>query len=328
MNERERGLIIFLGVVLVGLAGWYGYGWYSEWVEAREDEILALQDDLNERELAERRAERAAAQLVSWQERSLPADLELAASLYRNWLTQQVEAADWDRPTVDVGRASMKNRQTSTGEREIVYHLLPFSVRGRGSLADAVTFLYRFYASPHLHQIRRLSIKPTEEPGTFDLQVSIEAMSMPTANAIDQLSTVSYQRLRADDESTYREAILGRSPFSEYVPPRPPPPPRRDPPRQETPRPTPPPPPVFDVAKHAVITGITERGSEAEVWVNERTSGKLHKFTVGDSVRIGQFRGTIRRIGTLGVLIDLNDGGQCLLNVGQTLSEGTDLPPS
>ncbi len=329
MNARERNLVIIVAV-LVGLVGlWYGYSWYQDKLDTRYAELERLEDQLAQKQMTERRAAQASRRLDGWEKRSLPADLELAGSLYQTWLTKQVETAKFARANVDAGRPVPRSRTNSQGEREHVYHLLPFTVRGRGTLSDAVGFLYTFYSAPHMHQIRRISLKPTEQANQLDILLSIEAVSMPTADSVDQLSTVAYRRLQAAEQTAYQSAIVSRAPFSEYVPPPPPVARRPEPrptPRPTPPAPTPPPPPEYDIAQHAVITGIVEMDSDTQVWINERTTGRLHQLSIGDPIRIGRFRGRIIEIGTLDVLVELDGGDFRLLTVGESLADGVELP--
>ena len=57
-----------------------------------------------------------------------------------------------------------------------------------------------------------------------------------------------------------------------------------------------------------------------------RTTGKLHKLHHGDSVEVGQFKGTITRIGKYD--IEITTGGQRLLiALGNSLRDSAPLPP-
>ena len=69
-----------------------------------------------------------------------------------------------------------------------MYTRMSFTVRGHVSLADLTQFLYDFYSAGHLQQIRQMTMKPVEHAGELDVNVTIEALSLPNADRKDQLS--------------------------------------------------------------------------------------------------------------------------------------------
>ncbi len=324
MNARERvlaGFAVFLGAGVLGYVLW---GWYASAVEARQSQLEQLEKQLLEQKMELAKGRKASRQLSAWRSQSLPQDVGVAGTKYQNWLTSLVKDAGFEEALVDAGRSLPKSIPAPNNQREVVYRLLPFTIRGKGDLKQLTDFLYAFYQAPHLHQLQRFSIKPTAKRGELELTLNIDAVSLPTAKSTEELSTAEVQRLALTDIKAYHAAIDGRNMFSAYVPPPPPRPKRAAPPVRERPRPTPPPKPRFDSAKFAVISGIIEVGDRPEVWINERTTGKLHKFSEGDQVKIGLFEGTVRRIGTLDVVLQTPEG-QRVFTLGETLHEGVDL---
>lgn len=95
-----------------------------------------------------------------------------------------------------------------------------------------------------------------------------------------------------------------------------PPPPRKpDPPK-----------PAFDTAGFAVVTGIVEVNGEPQVWIDNRTEGKLLKLKEGDAVEVGNFHGKIERIFPKRIEVRTDDK---LLSIqyGQNLLQGQVISP-
>src|SRR5690606_14576134 len=136
----------------------------------RESRIETLRTNIESREQRLAEARRTAQQVEAWEQQSLPAHVEVARSLYQAWLLEAVGRAGMSNPNVD------SSEPTS---RKGLYSILSFSVRGRGSLATLTEFLYDFYRSPHLHQIRTINFSPVGNEGQLDISLSIEAISLP-----------------------------------------------------------------------------------------------------------------------------------------------------
>jgi len=53
----------------------------------------------------------------------------------------------------------------------------------------------------------------------------------------------------------------------------------------------------FDASKFTFLSGVTEVDGEGEIWLHNRTQGKMHKLKVGDEFEIGSIKGVIESIG-------------------------------
>jgi len=156
-------------------------------------------------------------QLARYESQSLPGDWEVARSLYRAWLLELVDDVKLANPTVASGPA-----------RKERYHTLPsFSVRGHGTLEQLKIFLFAFYQTDLLHQIRSLSIRPPAQGNQLDLSMSIEALVLdhiaPDGDDGDQQTVVEEFRQRcsrvsnrlASDNLEDYDVIDRRNLFSE-----------------------------------------------------------------------------------------------------------------
>lgn len=321
MQPREKVLAAVAGLLLLVAGGYLGWGYVDEMFRFREQQSLALEKQIMEQKqimLAGRKAQR---KLTFWKEQSLPTDVQLANTLYQQWLGDSVKNAGLKEYKINPGQ--IVRQRTPNGE-EVLYHKLPFNIRVQGDLGELTDFLYAFYSAPHLHQVRRLSIQPLAKEDQLDLQFSVEALVLDGGFHEKGLSQSRLQRLSLAEAEEYRQAIVERNLFAAYEPPPPPPPPPQ-PKKVETRPPPPPPKPRFDPAKFAVISAIIEVAGQPQVWINDRTAGKILKFREGDSFSIGQLQGSVARIGTLDVVLEHSEGRR-LLTLGESLHEGVDLP--
>jgi len=293
MKQRERILASVVGAMLVIFVGnWLFQAMLQGPLDERRSRGERLRKDIEKKEGQLRLARAAGEQLTAWQRQSLPTDLELARSLYQNWLLELVRVAGFAQPNVDSGE--------TVGKKDI-YQKLPFTVRGQGTLEQLTSFLYNFYRADHLHQVQRLSITPIPRSQQLELSMSIEALVLPDGERKDRLSGRTSDRLAAENLVEYR-AIVERNLFGEGG--------AR----------------AYDESDFAFLTAILEVGGQLEAWFTIRTTGEILKLNVGQPFQVGQFRGRVAEIDSLDVVID-SDNERWLLTLGENLSQATALPP-
>ncbi len=246
---------------------------------------------------------KATEQLDAWRSRSLPSNPETALSLYQNWLLQTARDAGLSTIAID----AVQGRR-----RPGIFHALGFSLQATASLDELTAFLHRFYQAGHLHQILAMGIVPETRGTKLSVQMTIEALSLPTADRTDSLADSPSSRELATLD-TYRKAIGKRNLFAAHQPPPPPSPNTAE----ASPPPTTPP-PRFDPAKHAYLTAIVAVGDRQQAWLFARTSDETFKLFEGDTFEIGGAEGKVLRIGHRDVDIKF-DGRQYLLSLGENL---------
>lgn len=310
MQKREK-ILFALVVSLLGMMGLqYGYNAIDEQFTRRQARIDSLQQDISRKELQVHKGQRAGRALAEYEARSLPADRELARSLYQNWLMTLVEKS---------GLSGGVTSQAPQSQRAN-FDRLSFAVSGQGTLSEVVQLLHDFYSANHLQQVRMLSLKPIEEGKKFELLLGIEALALPGAKHADQLPAEPSTRLALADFAAYQKPITTRNIFAPYTPPPPKPAPKPEPPRVvEKPAPTPPP---FDVAKHTTVSAIISDNGEPQVWLNNRTTGNVLRLNEGGQFEVGTLRGTIGRIGLREIEL-LVDGQRLLVGLGENLRDGS-----
>jgi hypothetical protein len=305
MTQRERILAIITAALLGGLGVKFGADRILASFDARIDRRDGLQAELARKQAQITHARRSARQLAEWEQQSLPANLQLARSLYQNWLVALV-----DRVQLEAAQVNSSAPQVS-GD---AYRRLTFHLTAQGELAQIVRFLHAFYQAGHLHQIRSFTLAPAATGRRLVFAATIEALSLPGATHEDRLNDQPAQRLARAELEGYVQPIVNRNFFEPYMPP-PPPPPRRtasvSPPSQ-------PRPPQFDVARYAFLSAILSVGGEPEAWINVRPTGEVLKLRQGDQLRVGGFQGTVTRIAERHIELDCG-GKPCQVALGKSL---------
>jgi hypothetical protein len=202
MNKRERTLVLLVGLSLLALAAFFGVRKVTDASRARRQQIAAAEKAVRDKTQLLRLSAEPADRLADYQRRSLPSDLEKARSLYQTWLLNLVK---------DVGLEDTQVSVLPARSEKGVYHVLGFSVSGRGNLPKLVSFLHRFYSADMLHRVRRLHAKRVPGTKQLDLSVAIDAVSLPTADSTDKLNEQAARKLVHGDLTAYLAAILQRN---------------------------------------------------------------------------------------------------------------------
>lgn len=304
MTQRERILAIMTVLLLAGLGAKFAADKLLAAFDARTERRDSLQAELAKKQALILHARRSSRQIADWEQQSLPANLQLARSLYQNWLVGLVDRAKLEAVQVN------SSTPQSHGD---AYRRLTFNLSAQGELLQIVHFLHEFYQAGHLHQIRSLALAPAPTGRKLVLSAAIEALSLPSADK-DQLNDQPAQRLAHSTLEDYVQAIARRNFFQPYSPPPPPAPSRPvvlDVPAQ-------PPQPQFDPARYAYLTAILRVSGQPEAWINVRPTGELLRLRQGDVLRVGAFRGTVIRIAERHIELDC-DGKPCQVALGSSL---------
>ena len=172
-------------------------------------------------------------------------------------------------------------------------------------------FSYGFYSAGHLHQIRHMDVKPVENSGDLDLNLTIEALSLPKADRKDRLSQKPGRDLRLAKLDDYRGPIVKRDLFSPGLG-------RRGRSHREG---------TLDLAEYTYVTALVEAGGVQQVWLHDRLANKTWKLGEGDEFSVGQLAGTVRKINRSNEVIVDFDGHRRRLSYGQNLREGVEVAP-
>lgn len=315
LQKREKyllgavvGLLILAGFAVLMM---FGDDRSIDTLNKRRNELdLELKRKKND---LDREAEHAR-QLADWQRRSLPSERNFARSLYDAWLSDLCR------------KSNLQDIDLQSGETEgalRAYTRMPYTINAHATLEHIVDFLYAFYSAGHLHQIRRLEIKPPATRGSsdFEVHISVEALSLPDAVSKTELSTEAGHGLKLSSVAAYVKEIVGRNFFAAYTP-------QVVPNDQRTTGLTTavgPPPRPPDPAKFAKVTSIMEIDGIPFVWLLDRMAGHEWQLAEGDKFKVGGGTGEVDRIDPDGEVILRFEGKLRSLDVGDSLREGKEV---
>jgi hypothetical protein len=308
LQQREKKLLYAAGGLLAVLACYLLlFGGESHSTADLRADLTNSEQELGTRQQLKRETERDAKWMRDWRKRALPSDRITARTLYQTWLRGLADRCHFHPLAVE--SSEMESRAN-------VFTRMKFTVRGHVSLADLTQFLYDFYSAGHLHQIRLLNMKPVEHGSELDVNITIEALSLPNADRTAQLTQEKGKGLQLGKVEEYRGPILKRNLFARYTPPASPvaASKKTDKPQQ----------PV-DNAQFTFITGFTEVDGLPQVWIQDRIAGKVWLLNVGGKFKVGEHSGTVLRIApTREVTLDF-DGHRRRLRDGDNLRGGTEV---
>ena len=329
LNQRERRLALATGCVLMIALVHFSHNAVQSAFDERQTRINSLNQEIESKEVAVLRGKKAAKKLQAWRARSLPEDVELARSLYKNWLAAIVERNQLSQADVTLGANAPKPG---------VFTMIPVTIRGKGRLEQILRLLYEIYQADHLHLVKQVTLIPLADGGAggggfarggtfgggtfgggfsgvgfsmggggdsgprFDLTLMVEALALPAAEHKNGLNDAKADRLAWIDFAEYRQPILARNLFAAYRPPV-----------EEG-----------DPARDTFVTAVTGDDDEYEAWILVRSTGRLMKLEEGDTFDVGKLEAKVARIAPQSVEIETS-GKRRRVNLGSSLSDGREI---
>jgi hypothetical protein len=292
--HRKKLLVAVLGLLALAYSSDWVWSVVTEPLQELRKKQRTLERDLQRRQLDLVRARKAAKALENWSAASLPADPQVARSVYQAWLLQLVSGLGLSGPAVDSTQPSARGGYLS----------ITFSLHARGTLRQWTQFLYEFYRAGYLHQLRSLAVTPLGKRQELDVDVTIEALVLPTAEDAEQLEKLVSDRLAYERFLDY-QPILTRNLFAAG--------------------------PAGAQRDATYLTGINTVGGVPEAWFTFRnqldTDRAVVKLRCGQDLVIGQFQAKVLAIHEHDVVLEA-DGERWLLSIGEKLGDALALPPA
>jgi hypothetical protein len=204
-NSRERLLALIVGCVAVLVAGFFTYSWVKGQFDRRARDITKLTSDIKKFERTAALGRTASSKISRYEQRSLPANADIARTRYQTWLVNEMESTGLIEPDVKFG--------TAQGGEKDIYIKQNFTVDAIGTLPQVVDLLHSFYSVDWLHRITRLSLKPIKDSKLLGITMQIETLSLKKANSIDKLDPIPSSRLALKSRDAYYDTIVGRNIF-------------------------------------------------------------------------------------------------------------------
>jgi Tfp pilus assembly protein PilO len=311
LQKREKILaisIIVLAAVALAYFLWPAQGESTSELQKKVDD---LQKQVDAQKLQALKAKKISDRLAEFQRRALPPNVEVAQTLYQDWLRKLANTYFKKPQFSTLPSQPLRDVSAAGGARQAqrnVYVRFPFNIQCEGSLDKLTGFLYEFYAAGHLHKIANLIVTPVKDSSDLSLNITVEALSLPTATHLDKLCDEPSKRLKLASLDEYKKAIVERNMFAAFAPKR------ERPPRREEPKP----PSKVDPLQFSYLTAIVEANGVPEAWLLERTTGQTFKVHEGEEFTIGKVRAKVNRIGYNEIEIEV-DGQSHTIGYGSNL---------
>lgn len=293
MTTREKQLTVAVAAAGALWAGSQGWVRYRNAVDAAHEAQATAEQELAAAEVEVNRGRRARAQVVAWREQSLPTDVDVAESLYRDWLSGELKAAGLSVPQVS------ERARARVGEEAAE---LTFTVSAKGELKQWLDFFKRFRAAPHLHRLSEATLVPDDERKQLTGTLRVDALSLPDGRRQDKLAQAD-ESADADHEATGEliAAIDQRGPFRPY-----------EGKKKEK---------AESGADKAVVSGFYGGGIGWVVTIRQGDSNDIKRYTVGDKVKFGTFEATLVELDGRRVVYETPEG-KFEVRLGQNFGQG------
>lgn len=203
MTQRERILGGAVGLLVAGFVLYFVGGWFLGIFSWRAEQIDKLTDQKNQLLRDVRMGTAARDELAAFEKRSLPGDLKVAETEYKDWLFALAEEKGLQQVKITPGTA-----KTAKG----IGSSVPTGFVAYGRLPQVVDFLHEIYRVNLLHRINSLKLTPTKDMRYLEVTMNLEALWIDT-NEGTEIPTESGERLAFADVGAYQRAISGRNIF-------------------------------------------------------------------------------------------------------------------
>ncbi len=299
LRKREKVLASVTAALLAVVGLQYAYSTLTGPYGGLRERRNAVDAEVERKQTRLRNAATAKKELEKRRKQSLPSDPELAQSLYHSWLLKQADNAKFSNKNVTFANSKWPHKQG--------YCVLRFNVGAKTTLQQLIEFLHGFYRAGHLHRIVSLTITPDQSGKSLNVQMLVEALSLPGATSKDALAQIDSDRTLAAPE-VYREKIAARNIFAPYEPP---------PPATGNTPPTPP----AKVSEHTRLTGIATVDGRLQACIIVRTTGKQFRLFEGEEAEIEKVKCKVLRIAKHEAEIEV-DSQRRLVLLGKSLTDG------
>ena len=282
-------------LVLLGLMGAIRVGEYvmvsmiEEPLQQRRNRIQQLSGDIRKRQATLSEMRKSGQQMQTWEEQSLPADPEVARTVYRSWLLSLVRSASLQNAVVDSGSPTVRRGRS----RAILLRSLPFSLRARGTLNQFTQVVHRISRAGFLHHVTGFTLNPVGTSGQFDLSLSIETLLLPSRSG-NSLNEGTSGRPALPSVADYA-TITTDNVFGIGLNPA-------------------------DPMAHTLVTGITFSNGQPLVWITEELTKRVSRTPPGEAFTTVAMNGRILEVRDQEVVVESGDR-RLLLPIGKPFKE-------
>jgi hypothetical protein len=240
-----------------------GFERYRKNVADNEQTATKAATALDDAKFAMQRGQKADQRLRDLDRRSLPTDPDVAESLYQDWLRKQLTEA---------GLQEVQVTDKTYNRRNANFSEITTEAKASGQVEQFTAFLYKFYASPHLHRISGATLTPSDNGAKLAIVLTVDALVLPEATRKSELSKAEPQKLPRPRMRSKRASPAATC-------------------SSRTPRA---PIPMRASPASAKLSGIISDGKGGFLlWVTTESPAKTRKFRIGDKLDYGSFKGKL-----------------------------------
>lgn len=203
MTQRERILGGAVGLLVAGFLLYFVGGWFLGIFTWRSDQIDKLTDQREKLARGVRMGAAAREDLAAFERRSLPGDLEVAKTRYKDWLLGLAEENKLRQVVINPGTDPTLKGIGS----QVTYTVVAF-----GRLPQVVDFMHEIYRVNLLHRVKTLRLQPTADLRYIKMTMTLEALWIDT-NEGTKIPTEPGERLAFAEVDAYQRAITDRNIF-------------------------------------------------------------------------------------------------------------------
>ena len=100
MTPREKKLAVLTGIMVLMLCGFFIWNQVRTLLKQRHDIITSLDLEITDKQLILKKGRQATTRLAEYEQRSLPADREVARSIYQDWLLDLAKQVNLEEANV------------------------------------------------------------------------------------------------------------------------------------------------------------------------------------------------------------------------------------
>ncbi|RCS54334.1 cadherin repeat domain-containing protein [Bremerella cremea] len=204
MSQRERFLAILVGVLVLGVGGFYFMNQYFDAVKHRDRQIDTLAKRLRNEQVKETKAKKALSRLDTYQKHALPESIRASQAFYQDRLRETLEANGFSNVSV---KPNSFRRAGNHGQ-----HI--FNLTGKATLEELVQFTYEFYSFNVLHKFSKLTVLPSKTSDKLDISMDVAVLSVDGANEVPNPESVRLNQLTHGNVKDYLDKIASRNLFS------------------------------------------------------------------------------------------------------------------
>lgn len=213
MTSREKRLAILVASLALLFGGYMAWDAIHRQLQQRNQAIAGLEKAIGEARRQQQDALEAQRRMDAYRQRSLPANSEIARSLYKSWLLEVGAELGFGNLNVTSSAGPTVYAANLAGAEQAVREL-SFRLTGFGTMEQVTRLLHRFYQADQLHRVGQLTLRPVDEGSRLSIDLRADAMILPGAEEGGQLRLDGAGRLAHADVDAYVDRVARRNLFA------------------------------------------------------------------------------------------------------------------